>query len=143
MMRDYQQVSLEIDEAVAWRRAAEMESSETLARLGARRDDLKGQIEALAADFLVGDSKHVDLPGIGRVQFTDRQPSLRITDHEAFMGALGADERARLVEQKPHINIIEAKKYAETVLAETGEVLPGTERSEARRDAAIQLRNQP
>lgn len=135
--RDYFQTADEYTEALAWRQVAIEHSDETLGRLDGRIRDLKGQIELLAADFLVGNSKHVDLAGLGRIQFRDTPAGVRIADAEAFMASLGADERARLVEQRPHLLTTEAKKYAEAVMAESAEILPGVERTEAQRTATL------
>lgn len=98
---------------------------------------LVANIEAIAPDFLLEGSKHVDVPGAGRIQFTDRKAGLRIADADAFIAGLGADERALLVEQRDHLRTTEAKTYAANVLQESGELIPGTERTEARRDSTI------
>lgn len=100
---------------------------------------LESSIEAIAPDFLLEGSKHVDVPGTGRVQFTDRKAGLWIADADAFMASLGADKRELMVEMRPHLLTNEAKKYAEAVLQESAEVLPGVERTEAHRDASITL----
>lgn len=114
------------------REAAAAGASDTQAE-----DWLSASIEAIAPDFLLEGSKHVDVPGAGRIQYRDTPAGLRIADAEAFMASLGADERARLVEQRPHLLTTEAKKYAEAVMAESAEILPGVERTEAQRTATM------
>lgn len=89
---------------------------------------LKEQIEVLGRDLLVGSSKHVDVPGAGRVQYRTRAESMRIIDEKAFMSALGADERALMVESVDVLRTNEAKAYAKATLEETGELLPGVAR---------------
>ena len=137
MTSDYLQAAGEFTEATRWKAIAVEDADDTLRRIDDRMRDLKGQIELLAADFLVGDSKHVDLAGLGRVQYRDTPAGLRIADADAFMAVLGSDERALLVEQRDHLRTAEAKKYAEVVMQESGEMLVGVERTEATRSASI------
>ena len=98
---------------------------------------LEEQIKALAEPLLAGKSKHVDIVGAGRVQFRDYQAGVRIEDPETFISALGADERERLVEMRPHLRTGDAKAYAATVLADHGEIIPGAAHVEAHREASI------
>ena len=98
---------------------------------------LEEQIKRTAEPLLTGKTKNVDMPGAGRVQYRDYSEALRVADAEAFIAALDADERERLVELRPHLKTLDAKQYAATVLAEHGEVMPGVERVEAHRTATI------
>lgn len=98
---------------------------------------LEEQIKRVAEPLLTGKAKNVDMPGAGRVQFRDYAETLRVADDEAYIAALDADERERLVELRPHLKTVDAKQYAATVLAEHGELMPGMERIEARRTASI------
>lgn len=100
---------------------------------------LESQVQALAESLLIPGSKHVDVPGAGRIQYRDYKAGVRIADADSFMESLGPDERASLIEMRPHLKTTEAKKYVEAVLeTEDGELLPGTERVEARRTATIE-----
>ena len=137
MTRGYLQAAGEFAEATRWKAIAVEDADDTLRRIDDRMRDLKGQIELLAEDFLVGDSKHVDLAGLARIQFRSTEAGLRIADADALIASLGADERALLVETRDHLLTTEAKKYAEKVLEESGEVLPGVIRTEAQRSASI------
>lgn len=98
---------------------------------------LEEQIKRTAEPLLTGKTKNVDMPGAGRVQYRDYSEALRVADAEAFIAALDADERERLVELRPHLKTLDAKQYAATVLADHGEVMPGVERVEAHRTASI------
>lgn len=100
---------------------------------------LEAQIETLAEQLLTEDSKHVDVPGAGRVQYRDYAAAIRIADPDAFIAALDADERARLVETVEKLKTNDAKKYQEEVLkTEGGTLLPGVEEVPARRTATIE-----
>lgn len=136
MTRDYLQLVAELREDEQWFEVAREDYSARTDRKRARLHDLMLDIEGLAALFLVGDSKHVDLAGLGRIQFRDTAAGLRIADADAFMAALGPDERALLVETRDHLRTTEAKAYASKVL-ETGEIIPGVERTEATRSSSI------
>lgn len=140
MLRDLRQVDAEIAEQQRWVTVAIEEAQVTVARLRVRKTDLEDRIASEGEMFLVGDSKHVDIPGMGRIQYVDHQAALRIADDKAFIAALGADERARLVEQRDHLKTNEAKAYADTVLKDgDGELIPGVERVPARREHSINL----
>lgn len=98
---------------------------------------LEQQAQALGEQLLVVGSKHVDVPGAGRLQFTDRKAGVRIADPLAFIAALDADTRPSLIEIVEKLKTNDAKKYAEAVLQQDGELLPGVERVEAQRTATI------
>lgn len=140
MLRDLRQVEAEIAEQQKWIVVAMEDAQATVARLQARKADLEAQIGSEGELFLVGDSKHVDIPGMGRIQYRDYDPTLRIADDKAFIAALGADERARLVEKRDHLLTNEAKAYAAVVMAGSSEILPGVERIPARREHTITVR---
>lgn len=137
MTRGYLQAAGEFAEATRWKAIAVEDADDTLRRIDDRMRDLKGQIELLAADFLVGDSKHVDLAGLARIQFRSTEAGLRIADPEAFMASLAGDERALLIEHREVLITNAAKAYAANVLQESGELIAGTERTEATRSASI------
>lgn len=124
-------------DAETWGETVADEVRARVARAKERFDWIEAQIKILAPDFLLEKSKHVDIPGAGRVQFKDYEPSLRVSDPDAFIASLGADERKLLVEQRDHLRTNEAKTYATNVLQESGEVIPGIERIPAHRESNI------
>lgn len=140
MLRDLRQVDAEIAEQQRWVTVAIEEAQATVARLRARKADLEERIASEGEMFLVGDSKHVDIPGMGRIQYRDYDPTLRIADPQAFMDALNADERALLVQQRDTLKTNEAKAYADTVLhGGDAVILPGVEIVPPRREHSINL----
>lgn len=98
---------------------------------------LERQLEDIGEVLLVGKSKTVTLPGAGRIAYADHQPKMVIEDDETFIAALDREERAVLVEDRPHLRRNDAKAYAQRVLEATGEVVPGAIRVPGQRTASI------
>jgi len=137
MMRAAGELDAEIAALEAYRRIVDAEIAATVSGKTNRKAWLEEQIKRTAEPLLTGKSKNVDMPGAGRVQYRDYGETLSIADPEAYIAALDADERERLVELRPHLKTNDAKQYAATVLAEHGEVMPGVERIPARRTATV------
>lgn len=139
LMRAVQQRRAEIDDRAAW---LAMITEEVRRDTEPKRRQiawLETQIKALAEQLLVGKSKTVTVPGVGDVAYVDHSESLAITDDEAFIAALeGREERAALVEDRPHLKRNDAKKYAAEVL-KTGEIMPGVERVAAHRTSTVHI----
>lgn len=140
--REYQAQIAEVEreaelqraEITAWLDAVDRSAAERTAVARSQSKELSEEIERLARLLVPRDEhgkptrKHEDIPGLGRVKWVKRSAGMRIVDAEAFMGSLGADERARLVEQRPHLRTNDAKQYALEVMQATGEVVAGVER---------------
>lgn len=137
MMRAAQQRLAEIDDREIWLAMITEEVERAVAPKRRQIQWLETQIKELAEQLLVGKSKTVTVPGAGDVAYVDRKEALSITDAEAFIAALSADELAVLVERRPHLKTNEAKAYAATVLSESAKLLPGVERIEARRTSTV------
>lgn len=137
MMRAAAQLKAEIQDRRQWLSMISTEVERELATKIRSLEWLEVQLEDVGEVLLVGKSKTVTIPGLGKIAYSDHQARLSIADDEAFMDALGADERAVLIEQRPHIKRNDAKAYAQRVLEETGALLPGVERIEAQRTASI------
>lgn len=138
MMRAARRISAELDRSALYLTRLEAEISRRNASKVRQYEFLCELIREYGESLLLPGSKHVDVPGVGRIQYRDIKESLSIKDHDAFMGALDADEKARLVEMRPHLKTNEAKQYQQAVLeTEGGQLLPGVERVEARRTASI------
>ena len=137
LMRAAGELSDEIESLREYLASVQREVEATVSGKASRLAWLEQQIKATAEPLLTGKSKNVDLPGVGRVQYRDYSEALRIADAEAYIAGLAADERARLVEMRPHLKTVAAKAYAATVLADHGEVMPGVEVIEAHRTATV------
>ena len=137
MMRAAAQLKAEIQDRRAWVAMIAAEVERDLAPRIRSLEWVEGQIEDVGEVLLVGKSKTVTIPGLGKIAYFDHQAWLSIADDEAFMGALSADERAVLIEQRPHLKRNDAKAYAQRVHESTGALLPGVERIEAQRTASI------
>lgn len=115
--------------AAADRRAVEVFAELVTARhreRSARAVWLRDRLVELAKPLLAGGEKHVDLPGIGRVQYATRKRSAKIADAEAFIAWARAHERADLFEERTVVVAAKAKPVALEAL-EAGETLPGVE----------------
>lgn len=137
MMRALAAAQRVIDDHETYLAMVEDETRRAIAPMLQRAAWLKAQLIPLCELLLPPGTKHVDFPAVGRAQFRDYQASLRIDDPDAFIAALGAEERARLVEMKPKLLTVPAKAYAQQVLDDHGELMPGVERVEAHREASI------
>ncbi len=99
---------------------------------------LEAQVTKVAETLLPEGSKHVDMPGIGRVQFTNRKRTVRIDDPEAFIAWARENERAELYEERTVLLTNEAKRVAKVTLLEGGVLLPGVEDVPAERTSVLQ-----
>ena len=137
LLRALRREQTAVEDARAWARTVYDEVERANAPRLRTVAFLEEQVARVAEGLIPAGRKSVDVPGIARVQFTDRAGYLRIADAEAFVEALGADERERLVEWAPKVKGAEAKQYATEVQETTGETLPGTEFVPARTSVSI------
>mgnify|MGYP001560386340 CR=1 FL=1 len=86
-------------------------------------------IESIAADLRVGDSEHVDVPGMGRIQFRTTKPALRVADHVEAMKWVEEHEREEFVRVTRSLDVVPFKAFAAEVLRTDGECLPGVEQT--------------
>ena len=87
---------------------------------------LRDRLVELAEPLLEDGSKHVEIVGVGRVQFTDRKRSAKIADAEAFIAWAREHEHPELIEERTVVIAAKAKPVALAAL-EAGETLPGVE----------------
>ena len=138
LLRALRREQTAVEDARAWARTVYDEVERANAPRLRTVAFLEEQVARVAEGLIPAGRKSVDVPGIARIQYRDLKDDVRIAEPESFIDALGADERERLVEMRPHLKTNEAKAYARTVIEESGELMPGIERVEARRTTAIQ-----
>lgn len=139
MLRQIARIDADLAAGDRWVAMMVEEEARRAAPLQAKRSFLEEQVKRIAQPLIPAGRKSVDVPGVGRIQYVDRKASFRIVDEPGFIAALGADERARLVEMRPKLRTNEAKAYVEEVVTSTGEQLPGVEIIPARRTATLNL----
>lgn len=139
VMAEMREIQEEIANLEAARRAVLTAHDDRLVRLEARFDQASESAARLAEPLLPRGSKHVDIPGLGRVQFRDYQAGVRVADPRALLQWAVDAERTDLYERVPRLLAGEAKKAADAALASDGELLPGVERVEARRVPTVAL----
>ncbi len=129
MLRSYQRLERESADSKAWLQTVVDQLNEEQNNRTADMLAMLPEIEQLAAEMRIPGSEHVDVPGVGRVQFTTRKPTLRIADDQAFVDWCEEHERMDLVRVKttrtPDAAL--AKAAAVEALAKDGEYLPGFE----------------
>lgn len=126
----------DIEERNAWLATVREEVTQGIALDAEKLAFLEEQIERLASGLLVGKSQHVDVPGMGRVQYRSFGATVKIADPEAFMSALNAEDREALVEMRPHLRTTDAKKWALDEI-KAGALPEGVERVEARTTGTV------
>lgn len=99
---------------------------------------LEEQVKQVAETLLPEGSKHVDMPGIARVQFTDRKRTVKIDDPEAFIEWAAEFGHTELYEEKTTLKVNDAKAVAKTALLEMGNLLPGVEDVPGERTSVLQ-----
>lgn len=89
--------------------------------------------------------KHLDLPGGVRVQGKTVSAGWDITDREAFLAALNAEDRDEVAPPRPHFLVSEAKRWLDAHLTRRGGDLeslpPGVERTEERVSWSVRVQS--
>jgi NACalpha-BTF3-like transcription factor len=130
-LRQLARLEAEGAEANAWMNSVMAVFNDECKERITEKDRLAALVEEITKEMLPEGSKHVDIPGIARVQFKTTDEYLRVADPKAFTEWARGSEEEGLLEFIPASYkpiTAEAKKFAEKALAETGEVLPGMER---------------
>jgi hypothetical protein len=99
---------------------------------------LEEQVKALAESLLPEGSKHVDVPGIGRVQYSDKRTAVKVEDADRLLKWAKEHERRDLYESREHLLTNDAKKVALEALLTDGELLPGVMEVPAHKAARIE-----
>lgn len=130
-------------DADAWLEAAQADHAEGTAQREAAKADLHRQIEQIAADLRTPGSEHVDVPGIGRIQFRTTKPGLRVADAAEALKWVEEHEYdafIRIVPEKRELDVSEFRKFAASVLASDADLLPGVEETPEHTSMSIQWR---
>ena len=99
-----------------------------------RLDELTERARGMAELLTPEGSKHIDLPGLGRIQFRDYQPGYTVADADVLLKWAVEHEREELFEYRP---VLDKKSSLE--LAREGEELPGIDPTAAHRTMSIQF----
>jgi hypothetical protein len=104
---------------------------------------LEEQVKALAESLLPEGSKHVDVPGIGRIQYSDKRTAVKVEDADRLLKWAKEHERRDLYESREHLLTNDAKKVALEALLTDGELLPGVMEVPAHKAARIEWEAKP
>lgn len=115
-----------------YRRVVNGECEVAIGLINARIAELETNVREIASALLPDGSKHIDLPGMARIQFMDRAPSFTVSDPAVLLEWAVAHERDDLVEHKPTL-----RKSVAIEAAKNGEALPGVDPVEGKRHMSV------
>lgn len=133
-LRSYRQVKAKLEEQ---RERARMLLAQVEAEIAQDLAPLEREMEALRASMRAFIAEHNDggnfkVPGLGSAYIQSRRQT-KVVDEDSFVAevrSMYSEEDAAALYDEPRFNLSRGRKFAEAVLKDTGEILPGVESEE-------------